>query len=71
MTLVVVDEMFEDEFFKVRYTGPFDGEPSVESACELIRKTYLFVEKGVREDRGLQPASGTSLLDMINLSGGS
>lgn len=71
MTLVVVDEMFDHEFFKVRYTGAFAGEASVESACEMIRNTYLRIETGVRQERGLKPSSGTSLLDMINLSEGS
>lgn len=71
MTLVVVDEMFDHEFFKVRYTGDFDGETSVEAACKLVRETYLSIERTVREERGLAPTQGNNLLDMINASDGS
>lgn len=71
MTLVVVDEMFDHEFFKVRFTGPFDGEPSVKSTCELIRNTYLSTKTFVEEDRGIEVSKKERLRQLINSSNGS
>jgi len=71
MTLVVVDEMFGHEFFKVRFTGPFDGEPSVKSTCELIRNTYLSTKMFVEEERGIAVSKEERLRRLIDSSNGS
>ena len=68
MTLVTVDEMFEKQFFKIRYTGPFSGENSVKENCELGRETYLSVQSGIRKERGIADTDGDKLLDLINAS---
>ena len=68
MTLVTVDEMFEKQFFKIRYTGPFSGEDSVKENCELGRETYLSVQSGIRKERGIADTDGDKLLDLINAS---
>ena len=66
MSFVVVEEMFKDEFFKVRYTGPYSGETSVEASCKLARATYLSMKQGVEKARGIESESG--LLGLINLA---
>lgn len=70
VTLVMVEEMFEKEFFKIRYTGMSADEASVEKICELGRAVYLSTEKFTREDRGLPASEGQNLQDLINASGG-
>ena len=68
MTFVTVEEMFEKQFFKIRYTGPFSGENSVKENCELGRETYLSVQSGIRKERGIADTDGVKLLDLINAS---
>ena len=68
MTFVTVEEMFEKQFFKIRYTGPFSGENSVKENCELGRETYLSVQSGIRKERGIADTDGDKLLDLINAS---
>jgi len=66
MSFVVVEEMFDKEFFKVRYTGPYNGEISVEENCQLARDVYLSVKKGVEKDRGIEVSKEEGLLGLIN-----
>lgn len=70
MTLVIVEEMFEKEFFKIRYTGSFTGENSVTETCELASETYLSVQSGIRKERGIAESERDRLLDLINASKG-
>lgn len=62
MTFVIVDEPFEYEFFKIRYTGAYDGTESVDAACAVARQTYLTAMEGVREKRGIKSSDILSLL---------
>lgn len=66
MTLVIVDEMFEKEFFKVRYTGPYVEESSVEETCNLTRDTYLSLQQAIKVERGIPISDDDKLLNLIN-----
>ena len=65
MTLVVVDEMFEKEFFKVRYSGPYQGEASVKETCALARKTFLDLQRSIKVDRGIPLSEEDKILDLM------
>ncbi len=66
MSLVVVEEMFEKEFFKVRFTGPYSGASSVEGTCKLIRDTFLSIQQDVKENRGIELSDDDKLLKLLN-----
>lgn len=66
MSIIVVEEMLEKEFFKVRYTGPYTGESSVEASCKLARDTYLSMKQGVEKDRGIEVSKEDMLRALIN-----
>ena len=68
MSFVVVEEMFDKEFFKVRYTGPYSGEASVKEKCQVARDTYLSMKRAVEKDRGIEISKEDRLLDLINAS---
>ena len=65
MTLVIVDEMFEKEFFKVRYSGPYQGEISVKENCALARKIFLDLQKSTKVNRGIPLSEEDKILDLM------
>ncbi len=66
MSLLVVEEMLEKEFFKVRYSGPYKGESSVEATCKLARDTYLSMKQGVEKARGIEVSKEDLLRSIID-----
>lgn len=68
MSIVIVEEMFKKEFFKIRYTGPYSGNRSVEDNCQLARDTYLSLKKGVEKDRGIEISKEDRLLNLLKAS---
>jgi len=54
----------------MNYTGPYEGDASVEAICKLARDIYLTVEMTVRDERGLALQNSGVLMDVINSSKG-
>jgi len=66
MSVIFVEEMFPKDFFKVRYTGPYSGETSVEASCKLARDTYLSMKQGVEKARGIEVSNGDLLQAIVD-----
>ncbi len=71
MSLVTIDEMFEKDFFKTRYTGPYRSSGDVEKICKSIGGNYLNMKSSVGKNRGLEVSDSEKLLDFINRAGDS
>ena len=70
MTLVVVDEIFDKEFFKTRYTGPYSGVDDVENICKAVRENFLNLKSSIGKTRGYEPSDTDKLLGLINAPDG-
>jgi len=69
MSLVVVDEMYEKDFFKTRYTGAYRGADDVEKICKRVRENYLEMKSSTDKARGIQMSETDKLMGLMNSSG--
>ena len=69
MSLVIVEEMFEKDFFKTRYTGPYTTVEDVEKICKFARDNFLEMKASVGKARGIKMSDSDKLSGLINSAG--
>ena len=70
VSLLVLEEMFEKDFHKTRYTGPYTSEAGVKAVCEMVRSNYIEMKLATSKSRGVEDSDTDRLSRFLGASGG-